>query len=1644
MDESTIWNLIDVYFRDNEQSLVRHHTESYNDFFNNGIYRIFKEKNPVTISSRFDEKLGTYKSQCKMYFGGKDGTKIYFGKPVIYDKENTHYMFPNEARLRNMTYGMTIHYDIDVEFSDILEPGEQPTIIGGEFETFVGTGDVELMSDDDEDEYHNYDGISGSDKVSNYKGGTPIDVQVNGDGKTSITMIGGAPKPVVVKNLQEKYKITPNIAALLKEASQKSVTQDDETHRNVQRRTHTLEKIYLGKIPIMVQSEFCILHGMSVDARFSVGECKSDLGGYFIIDGKEKTVIPQEKFGDNMLYIRKMSADDDYLFSAEIRSVSENVSKPVRTLSVKVAARGTKFTNEHIVVKIPNVRKPVPLFILFRALGIITDKHIITMCLLDTDKYKNMMSLFIPSIHDSSTILTQHNALKFIATLTKGKTEAYVMEILSDYLFPHIGETNFLQKAYYLGYIVFRLLSVQSGLEPPTDRDNFKYKRIELVGTLLSDLFREYYTVQQKEIYVEFEKKLYFNVGLYESNLFGLIQQNYREVMKKRTLDEGFRKAFKGNWGAHSHTKRIGVIQDLNRLSYYGALAHLRKTNLQMEAGTKIVEPHKLHASQWGFIDPMDTPDGGNVGLHKSLAIFTHITLGISREPMILWMREHINMRLIEECSPFALAQMTKVFVNGMWAGSVSPIEGETPTDIVNRVKRFRRNALIPIYNSITFDTKLNTIFVYTDSGRLSRPIFYRDDVSNTIAAEEKHIVDILKKNDYCWNDLISGFNPKKIKDFDPTSSGYHELHELYEGTKDEINPSKIDRFLTKKAILDYIDCSESENALIAVNSDIFHKNIGMKYTHCEIHESLILGVMCNQITFPENNQLPRNVFSCSQTKQACSVYHSNYQVRMDKTAVVLNYGQIPLVKSRYLTHVNKAELPYGENAIVAIMCYTGYNVEDAILINEGALNRGMFRTTYFTCYEAREESSITSDTVVNKRLTNIQTHGSVVGTKPGYDYTRLDNFGLIRENTQVNDRTILIGMTTHGSDDKERFVDSSSGPKKGQLGVVDKAFITEGEEGSRIAKIRIMEQRIPNLGDKFASRNGQKGTIGMVVRECDMPFTKDGIRPDIIINPHAIPSRMTIGQLIESIVGKACASYGAFGECTAFTNKGAKHNVFGELLVDVGFHSSGNELLYNGMTGEQIDAEIFMGPTYYMRLKHMVKDKINYRTLGPRSALTKQPVGGRANDGGLRIGEMERDSVISHGISEFLRESMMERGDKYHLAVCNRSGMIAIYNPSKNLFMSPISDGPVQFMGSMDGSTTNIKNVTRFGRDFSIVCVPYSFKLLIQELQIMNIQLRLITDDNINQFENMAYSKNIETLLSKTGATSETIIQIVKLALKGNATEDMDYTNSPITESATSTLSNITESIVEKIKGGGNKDRLNQFSRIPKYIDDLEVNMDEMDIEPYDDTITTSTRAENAKFMVGDSVFLHGDSKPHRLWSIIAIGVQFSTIQTTDKDGIEKEMDMTRVVRSDEIYPPITPAVGMLSAGGMGYMPVSIPSEMSSSQGISEYSPTPPPAIIFSPTIKVVNGADHSQNTETHPLSTPISSTQSLPNATSDIESSTYGGIITQTPFSDSMERVMSSAAPIVVKKTSFSELDDSSDSPKIDFGRIQVRKLG
>ena len=1264
--EDISWKLIDKYFIDNPNNLVSHHLESYNDFLRNGIRKIFRENNPIRFIEREDESIETNKrSECMLYLGDKDGSKIYFGKPIIYDDNYSHYMYPNDARLRNMSYGITIHYDVVVDF---------------------------------------------------------------------IYYVG-----------------------------------DERKEHQV-----TLNKIYLGRFPIMLQSDLCILKTLDKNVRFNMGECRNDYGGYFIIDGKEKVIISQEKFADNMLYIRKYKDDDIYSHSAEIRSVSEDTSKPIRTTSVKIIAPSPNYSNNQIVVSVPNVKKPVPLFILMRALGVTSDKDIITYCLLDLNKNKDYVDLFIPSIHDANKFFTQQTALEFIAELTKRGTVSGVLEILADYFLPHIGELNFLDKAYFVGYMVNRVLKVFTKEEKPTDRDNFRFKRVELSGSLIYDLFREYYLIQKKDITRKIDEEYYYHKGSYredetlsrkekkelksktkskdelennkyKDNFIGLIEANFKTFFKDRIVEQGFRKAFKGNWGSEAHTKRLGAVQDLNRLSWNTFISHLRKINLPLDSSAKVVGPRLLNSSQWGYIDPIDTPDGGNIGLHKHMAISTYITSGSSCYPIIKWLRSNTPLRILLECTSEQLSCSSKVFVNGNWIGTIDkPIStNNNEMGLVEVLKLYRRNGIIPTYTSISFDYEHNEVQIYTDSGRLSRPIYYIDD--GKVSYQRREIIDLLKKGTINWEQIISGFKDKKDSTFLTKNNKLYNLIDLYTdiGNDQESIFTNLDKY---KSMVDYVDTAEEESALIAQDVENLKKN--KRYTHLEIDPSLILGVMGNQIIYPENNPVTRNAFSCGQSKQAVSVYHSNYQMRIDKMGVVLNYGQTPLIKSRYMEYINNEEQPYGVNAIVAVMSYTGYNVEDAILINEGAIHRGIFRTTYYSAYEAREESSkITGMT--GSKFANIEKN-NVVGKKQGFDYSYLDDHGLVKENTELNDKVIVIGKINSNLENKDVWSDASVKTKKGQLGYVDKSFITLGEEGFNVAKVRIREERLPAIGDKFASRSGQKGTIGLIIPEQDMPYTKDGIRPDLIINPHALPSRMTIGQIVESLFGIVCATYGAFGDCTAFQVKGANYSTYAPLLVKQGFNSTGNQVMYNGMTGEQLAADIYIGPTYYMRLKHMVKDKINYRARGPNTALTRQPVQGRANDGGLRIGEMERDGVLAHGMSYFLNESFMVRGEKgdYYLAVCNKTGAVAIYNEARNLFLSPNADGPIKFTTNPDG-TQNIKNLSRFGRSFSILRVPYSFKLLMQELQVMNVQMRIITDDNVDQLLSMSYSDNIQATMN-------------------------------------------------------------------------------------------------------------------------------------------------------------------------------------------------------------------------------------------------------------------------------------------------------
>jgi DNA-directed RNA polymerase II subunit RPB2 len=510
-------------------------------------------------------------------------------------------------------------------------------------------------------------------------------------------------------------------------------------------------------------------------------------------------------------------------------------------------------------------------------------------------------------------------------------------------------------------------------------------------------------------------------------------------------------------------------------------------------------------------------------------------------------------------------------------------------------------------------------------------------------------------------------------------------------------------------AVIEYVDPEEQSWGLIATKpANLIAKTDTItRYTHCEIHPSTIFGVLASCIPFPEHNQSPRNTYQCAQGKQAMGVYVTNYENRMDKTAYVLNYPMRPLVDTRIMNLIQLNKIPSGTQVIVAIMTHTGYNQEDSLLINKASIDRGMALVTVYHTEKDEDKQKINGDEEIRCKPDSTKTKGMKMG-----NYNKVNSKGVIPENTLVENRDIIIAKVTPIKENRNdhtkviKYDDQSKIYKTVEETYIDKNYIDRNGEGYTFAKVRIRATRKPVIGDKFSSRHGQKGTVGNIIPECDMPFTSAGIRPDIIINPHAIPSRMTIGQLKETVLGKVLIELGLFGDGTAFGEFDVK-DICNE-LIKLGYEANGNELLYNGLTGEQHECSVFMGPVFYQRLKHMVNDKAHSRSIGPMVNLTRQPAEGRSRDGGLRFGEMERDCMVSHGAARFTRGRLYDASDKYSVHICKKCGLIASYNEKMH----------IHHCRTCDNRT-----------DFSYVEIPYACKLLFQELNTMNIAPRLMTD---------------------------------------------------------------------------------------------------------------------------------------------------------------------------------------------------------------------------------------------------------------------------------------------------------------------------
>ena len=1065
--------------------------------------------------------------------------------------------------------------------------------------------------------------------------------------------------------------MTPNMARIKNTSYLLPIYVNFETEITIKENNAfiTLEKkqinnITFGKIPIIVNSNYCVLRSKGFDE-----ECRYDPGGYSIINGNEKVIISQERISNNIaqVFVNPKSSTK-YSYLCEIRSLNEKKYSIPKIVSIKITNKPNIFENS-IRISIPHLKQEIPIFILFRALGCISDKEIIYYIIdndnnTDIDRY--IIKILKNSIIEGSDIHSEAEAIEYITKFINNnnyyifqsidKKIKYVKDvILKEYLI-HLNNTK--DKLFYTGFMLNKLIKCYLGINKSDDRDCYTNKRVDTCGALIGNLFNQCLNKISKDIKNFVNKEV--NNGLWNinKNYNDIINEiNIHKIIKSPYIENILKGAMAtGNWGIKMNNSKQGVSQVLNRLTYMSTISHLRRIQTPSDNTGKLILPRKLHSAQWGFICPTETPEGQAVGVVKNLAMTCEITIKTNSEPI----RRLINDDIIKlkdiDIYSFNKNNSVKIFMNGDFMGFTN-----NPYKIVKDIKEKRSNGVLHIHTSVYWNVPENYIQIWCDEGRLVRPLLKVKDGS---LIYNKEISENLKLGKYEYNDLISS--------------------------------------IKTEACLEYIDPYETNNILISTYlKDINGKK--EKYTHCEIHPSLILGALASCIPFPHHNQSPRNTYQSAMGKQAVGIPTSNFQNRYDTFSHILSYPQRPLVETKMMKYLNVNNLPNGINVIVAIACYTGYNQEDSVILNRSSIERGLFSSTFYRTYKEEEKKNQLSG---EEEKFMKPDKSKLLFAKP-CNYSKLEENGFIKKNTPVCDNDILIGKVIPIKKNPDyNYKDNSLCIRRNEQGHIDSNFISYNGDGYKICKVKIRSFRFPEIGDKFSSRHGQKGTVGMILNHEDMPFTNNGLTPDIIINPHAVPSRMTIAQLIECILGKASLETGNIGNATAFDPISIEN--IGDILTKYGHNKSGDEILYNGITGEQIKTQIFIGPTFYQRLKHMSGDKIHSRSSGPVVSMTRQPAEGRSSHGGLRFGEMERDCMIAHGTSSFLQERMMIVSDNYNVFICKCCGLTAVFNNDKNIY--------------------ECKKCNNY-KDFKRVNIPYSCKLLFQELESMSIAPRLLTN---------------------------------------------------------------------------------------------------------------------------------------------------------------------------------------------------------------------------------------------------------------------------------------------------------------------------
>lgn len=1010
-----------------------------------------------------------------------------------------------------------------------------------------------------------------------------------------------------------------------------------------QEQVRDLPNIPMGSIPIMVRSMLCRLSDLSAQELEKLDECPYELGGYFIVRGNEKVCFSQERLADNKLFVFDKRGHAKFSYYAEIKSV-DPITHVVYGVFIKFMKNGT------FRVKIPQLTDDVCFVSLIKMLRPgITDVELIDLCIPNEGHGISRQVVtrhLLPSMESSYSTNEMDNIIHKLKL-----NDAYAALTTPDAITKDrihallqrvlVPHTGPESMVEYLCYMVSQIILTLEGKRALDDRDHLTNKRIDTTGVLMARLTMQLF----QRVCFDFGKLLTGKIPAGESRAI----EYFKRGIKSFTLTNGFIKPLlSGSWTFKNGNMPIvknGTSHTLNRFNYFSVASNLRVVYSDLDPTSKMIRPRQLHPSQMFCYCPNETPEGENIGITKNLALASTITIHHSSDFVCHLLKKNWNISL--ERKPFA------VFVNSKLVGYADDIE-----TIASDLRTRRRQGRLVLSTSIrTSDTDLH---VWTCAGRIMRPVLVVDN--------EGLVMDRVKCiDDLNWNDLTS-----------------------------------------KTGALDYVDAEELENCTVAINRASLEAD-PKRYTHMELSPTLMLGVCTSLIPFANHNQSPRVTYAAAMYKQAIGKTCVT-DTRLDTTSHSLMAPQKPLVSTRTARLLNNDVFASGQNCIVAFGCFTGFNQEDSLLMNQSAIDRGLFTSFHSNVYsdeERRNTVSLYEEKFCNPTLvqncTGISTKSIAKGT-----FSALDASGLVPLHTNIRENMAIIGKVTPENMHTTRNVqeslvrESSTFVRPDGDGVVDLGVVTKSN-GANIVKVRVRQTRTPQIGDKFASFSAQKGVIGMVLPHGDMPTTEDGIVPDIIVNSHAIPSRMTMAQLLEMLLGKTAALNAELGDGTPFEPVNMNHMT--TTLESNGFQKYGNETMYHGQTGERMNAQLFIGPCFYQCLKHMVRDKIYSRSFGALGSMTRQPAKGRSQNGGLRFGEMERDVMIAHGASGFLYEKLFTCSDTYYTRVCDGCGLI------------------------VSGADDTCRVCIGSSADVSTVGIPYASKLFLYELMCMGIRTKLVVD---------------------------------------------------------------------------------------------------------------------------------------------------------------------------------------------------------------------------------------------------------------------------------------------------------------------------